>query len=86
MGIAEWMVSDVRRSARPCWTAFGDTWKAVWSAMTRLAKAFKPKELAELAFGLYEQFRPSIPEGVKGWGANGNLELGVIEELAKKMK
>jgi hypothetical protein len=62
---------------------FGDDLKAVCSAMTKLAKAFKPKELADRAFGLYERFRPSIPEGVKGWGAKGVLDLGVIEGLAK---
>ena len=35
------------------------------------------------AYALYEQFRPSIPEGVKGWGAKGDLDLGLIERLAK---
>jgi hypothetical protein len=39
--------------------------------------------LAERCFGLYERFRPSIPEGVKGWGAKGELDLGVIEGLGK---
>jgi hypothetical protein len=52
--------------------------------MRRLAKSYTPKELAERAFGLYERFRPSIPEGVKGWGAKGNLDLGVIEGLLKR--
>jgi hypothetical protein len=51
--------------------------------MQRLARSYPPKELAERAFGLYERFRPSIPEGVKGWGAKGDLDLGVIERLAK---
>ena len=51
--------------------------------MQKLAKAFEPKELAERAFGLYERFRPSIAEGVKGWGAKGELDLGVLEELRK---
>jgi hypothetical protein len=63
---------------------FGDDLKPVWSAMTKLAKAFKPKELAERAFGLYEQFRPSVPEGVKGWGAKGDLDLGLIKGLIKQ--
>ena len=30
-------------------------------------------------------FRPVIPEGVKGWGANGDLDLGRIGRLAKEM-
>jgi hypothetical protein len=53
------------------------------SAMQRLAKSFRPKELADHAFGLYERFRPSIAE-VKGWGAKGDLDLGVIQRLAKE--
>jgi hypothetical protein len=50
----------------------------------RVAKAYKPQELAERAFRLYEQFRPQIPEGVKGWGAKGELDLGLLERLAKE--
>jgi hypothetical protein len=64
---------------------FGDDLKAVRSAMQKLAKACKPKELAERAYPLYERFRPVIPEGVKGWGANGDLDLGRIGRLAKEM-
>jgi hypothetical protein len=56
----------------------------VRSAMERLAKRLSPKELAEHGFGLYERFRPVIPEGVKGWGAKGELDLGLIERLAKE--
>jgi len=51
-------------------------------AMTELANALKPDELAQLGFGLYEQFRPVIPEGVKRWGAKGELDLGRISKLA----
>jgi hypothetical protein len=63
---------------------FGKNLAAVRSALKRLAKAYQPKELAERCFGLYEQFRPEIPEGVKGWGAKGDLDLGLIERLAKE--
>jgi len=63
---------------------YGDDLGAVRSAMQRLAKSFSPMELAERAFGLYEGFRPKIPEGVMGWGARGDLDLGVIEGLAKE--
>jgi len=65
---------------------FGENLGAVRSAMERLAKSFSPRELADRAFGLYERFRPSIPEGVKGWGAKGDLDLGVIEELGRDRK
>jgi hypothetical protein len=63
---------------------FGDDLKAVRSAMQKLAKAYKPQELAHDAYRLYERFRPSVPEGVRGWGAKGNLDLALIERLAKE--
>jgi hypothetical protein len=44
---------------------FGENLKAVRSAMQKLAKAYRPKELARDAYRLYEQFRPAIPEGVR---------------------
>jgi hypothetical protein len=50
---------------------FGEHLEAVRSAMQKLARRFKPKELAEHCFSLYEQFRPDIPAGVKGWGGQG---------------
>lgn len=62
---------------------FGENLKAVRSAMKKLAKASKPQELAHSAYSLYERFRPTIPEGVKGWGAKGHLDLALIERLAK---
>jgi hypothetical protein len=52
--------------------------------MQPLARSYAPKELAEEAFHLYERFRRAIPEGVRGWGAKGNLDLAVIEALAKE--
>jgi hypothetical protein len=65
---------------------FGENLKAVRSAMRKLAKAYTAKELAERAYPLYERFRPSIPEGVNGWGAKGDLDLGLIGRLAKEKK
>ena len=46
------------------------------------AHAYRPRELAAEAFALYEEFRPVIPEGVKGWGAKGVLDLRKIRSLA----
>jgi hypothetical protein len=63
---------------------FGDALPDVRKAMKELANAFKPDELAERGFGLYEQFRPVIPEGVGGWGAKGELDLGRISKLTAK--
>jgi hypothetical protein len=63
---------------------FGDDLDRVRSAMHRVARSFLPKELAEAAFSLYERFRPAIPESVRGWGAQGDLDLEVIEGLARQ--
>ena len=52
--------------------------------MSKLAKAYRPQELAGQAYALYERFRPAIPVGVRGWGAKGTLDLGQMNTLAKE--
>ena len=52
-------------------------------AMQKLAKAYTPKQLESKAYDLYEKFRPKIPEGKKGWGAKGELDLEYIRSLAE---
>jgi hypothetical protein len=54
-------------------------------ALETLAQVYPPQELERRAFGLYEQFRPAIPEGVQGWGAAGELNLERIRQMAKKV-
>ncbi len=61
---------------------FRESLPEVRKAMVELAKTFDGDELAQQAFGLYEEFRPAIPEGVGGWGAKGELDLGRIRKLA----
>ncbi len=63
---------------------FGDALPAARQAMAELAQALEPEDLAQRGFGLYEQFRPVIPDGVRGWGAKGELDLGFIRELGAK--
>ncbi len=46
----------------------GDALADVTAAMRALAKSLPPRRLEGEAFSLYEEFRPRIPEGVKGWG------------------
>ena len=75
---------DPDRVRRYLASKFGDDYGPVRSAMERLGNSFPPKELAERGFELYEHFRPSIPAGVKGWGAKGELTLEVIERLVKE--
>ena len=62
---------------------FKDDLDEARSAMEKLAKAYTPKQLEKEAYGLYEKFRPKIPEGTKGWGAKGELDLDYIRSLAK---
>lgn len=62
---------------------FKDDYGDARGAMESLAKAYPPKQLEGIAYGLYEKFRPEIPEGKKGWGARGDLDLDYIRSLAK---
>jgi hypothetical protein len=61
---------------------FGESLGTARAAIRDLAKAFRPEQLSKNAFSLYERFRPSIPEGVKGWGAKGTLDVDRIGSLA----
>jgi len=63
-------------------TKFGDHLEAARAAMMTLANAYRPRELAAEAFALYEEFRPAVPEGMKGWGAKGVLDLRKIRSMA----
>jgi hypothetical protein len=62
---------------------FGPALPEVEAAMRELAKAYPPRRLDAIGFVLYEKFRPEIPEGVKGWGAKGRLDLAKIRKLAR---
>jgi hypothetical protein len=63
---------------------FGDNLADVQSAMEALAKSFSPEQLAGQAYELYEAFRPQVPEGQKGWGAAGELNLARVRSLADR--
>ena len=62
---------------------FGDDFDEARAAMQKLAKSLTPKQLEGRAYDLYEKFRPEIPEGKKGWGAKGELDLDYILSLAE---
>lgn len=62
---------------------FGEELDAAREAMTVLAKSHTPKQLERNAYDLYEKFRPEIPDGRKGWGAKGELDLEYIRSLGK---
>jgi hypothetical protein len=61
---------------------FGESLGSARAAMRDLAKAFRPEQLSKDAFSLYERFRPTIPEGVTGWGAKGRLDIDRVRSLA----
>jgi hypothetical protein len=63
---------------------FGDSLSEVRHAMEELADSFLPEDLAQQAYSLYEKFRPEIPEGKKGWGAKGALDLDLIRSLKRQ--
>jgi len=63
---------------------FGDGLYAVREAMESLAGSFEPDELADKAYRLYERFRPDIPDGVRGWGGKGEIDLDLIRSLEPK--
>jgi len=63
---------------------FKDGLGAVRAAMESLARSFEPEDLAARAMGLYEEFRPEIPRGKKGWGAAGVLDLERVRSLGQK--
>ena len=65
---------------------FGEALPEVRKAMEELAGGLDRDDLAQQGLGLYEQFRPQIPEGVGGWGAKGELDLGLVRKLSVASK
>lgn len=64
---------------------FGEAFPAARKAMAALARSLPPADLAATAYRLYEEFRPEIPAGKKGWGAAGVLELSRIRSTAQHL-
>lgn len=62
---------------------FGEHLADTRRAMEELAGSLTPAQLQARGFSLYEKFRPQIPEGKKGWGAKGELNLELIRRLAR---
>ena len=72
---------DPASVARYLDSRFGDALPDVRAAMTKLTASYEKAELAEVAYELYEKFRPAVARGKRGWGQKGALDLGVIESL-----
>ena len=75
---------DARSVKRYLESKFAESLSAARAAMRDLAKSFRPEQILKNSFSLYEQFRPTIPEGVTGWGAKGSLDIDRIRSLAVK--
>jgi hypothetical protein len=63
---------------------FGADLVTVRAAMEALAGAYESPRLAAQSYALYEQFRPDVPKGKRGWGATGELDLDQIRSLARQ--
>ena len=82
--LAKQKAVDPESVERYLFTKFGEGFDEALGAMQALAKSRTPAKLALEAYCLYEQFRPSVPEGARGWGAKGTLDLEAIRTLAKR--
>jgi len=63
---------------------FGDALDDARAAFAALARARGPAVIASEAYALYEEFRPEIPAGQRGWGAMGVLDLDRVRALTTK--
>ena len=62
--------------------AFGGSLQSVREAMETLARSFGPEMIEDVAYELYERFRPQIARGKRGWGQKSDLDLDLILSLA----
>ncbi len=65
-------------------TKFKDRLPEVRAAMEDLAVSYNSQDLSRRAYSFYEKFRPVVPEGTRGWGASGELDLDDIRSLKKQ--
>lgn len=63
--------------------AFGSNFGAVKGAMEALAQAYSKEDIGRMGYNLYEKFRPAVPEGGRGWGAKGLLDLSHLAQLTQ---
>lgn len=42
------------------------------------------EELSKAAFGMYEDFRPNVTKGQKGWGRKGALDLDIVRKAVDR--
>ncbi|KAI5082073.1 hypothetical protein GOP47_0001816 [Adiantum capillus-veneris] len=64
--------------------SFGANHERAKGAMEDLANSFPEDEVGKAAYSLYERFRPTVPYGVKGWGAKGFLDIESMRGMRKE--
>ncbi|KAL3145914.1 hypothetical protein ABBQ38_015281 [Trebouxia sp. C0009 RCD-2024] len=64
--------------------AFKDRLQDAKAALKTLADSYKPEDIGKHCYHLYEQFRPTIASGQKGWGQKGQLDLVKIKGLVEQ--
>ena len=64
--------------------SFGESLGATVDAFAALAGSYPPERLAEVAYDLYERFRPAVAPGHRGWGQKGVLDLEKVRSLAAR--
>ncbi|MCO5593525.1 hypothetical protein L7F22_047539 [Adiantum nelumboides] len=63
--------------------SFGANYERAKGAMEDLANSFSSEEVGKAAYPLYEKFRPTVPHGMKGWGAKGFLDVESMRAMRK---
>lgn len=63
---------------------FGENLGRAREAMEQLADAYPADKLEDVAYSLYERFRPEVASGIEGWGQVSTLDLAKLRALAEK--
>jgi hypothetical protein len=64
---------------------FGESYEAAADALRALARAVAREDLESAAFSLYEDFRPAVPRGTKGWGAAGVFDVERVNDITERL-
>lgn len=65
---------------------FGEQYDSVKTSFEAALESWKgdEEELNKKAFGFYEEFRPTVKSGQKGWGRKGELSLEKVRSTVEK--
>lgn len=61
---------------------YGDVKKTFDDALAKWKS--NEEELSKVAFGMYEDFRPDVSKGRKGWGRKGLLDLDIVRKTVDR--